>query len=846
MKKTETLKKLTVEIVIFALSILFFVIFNYSNINSPMVDDNVFQWEPIIEKCFADIFDGRGIPYYNFYEYRGLDIFSTGYYGQLNPFMYIAYLISRFIFSFDIKVLVVYIIMMYSLGNVMMYKMLSEMKISPSVKAIMQLSYATSFFFFLYEFYYFSFNNFFFVPFFILMLYKTHDTKYEWFVPPVLLAASMLLGHIQYSSYYVILFCVIQAVFAVQKKSIRPLLIMFTGIMAFGLLNSSYMISMMGSSTNREKSGLLRIEFFSESIKQSAILKLINIVITPDQVSDRYNYQKNVCLGILPLLCYSILISKRIPEFADKLYERFCNYRFNKKDDKNEESLKKTILTIYDVSIIFFGIFIFFFGDKDLFTIISIVCYVVLAVLALRYLLKHSKYSSDNESKKLRSLFFTALTLTAIIAAFPFNIAMAALVAGYCWLFLGKKRSKLNFTDDEKFIHTLCFAALFFMVLGAGEEQWLANILYHVPIFNRFRFLYKCAFLYIPLMTIIGAFLLNKYKVSEGLMKKAVKPALILIALNSCLSVTSILYTINSGEHKYINNDYYGYFDTDGDKAAIEKRMDELGIDKNYRFLTLANDHDLTAESASTMCSYTLAKNYSTTFSAFTLAGYDSTFSWTSYEQSDHILENISSEYNLSGIASTKILNRLNNTDPEFSSVMHDQFVRNGVRYIIYPKAMEEYYTSMVSFAERFDDISVVRNEPWVKDCMIMELEGTYPVCRDEQNEELNLTTHMDEISFEIAFEKPETVRLSLVYNDNILVEAVDESGSTEIITAEADEYGYIRVVVPDGRHTVKVTYQSGIKDIAVVLACVSLILAVISVVIVSFMKKKKDVPAKA
>ena len=145
------------------ISVVLWSLLNHSNINSLMADDNLHQWEPIIEVVFGKIFSSGEIAQYDFFNHKGLDIFSSGYYGQLNPFMYFSYMVSRFLFSFDVKVLTVYMISKYSLGNIMLYLVLSELKISAPVKAVSLAAYGSMLFFFSWGIYYFTFNNYFFM-----------------------------------------------------------------------------------------------------------------------------------------------------------------------------------------------------------------------------------------------------------------------------------------------------------------------------------------------------------------------------------------------------------------------------------------------------------------------------------------------------------------------------------------------------------------------------------------------------------------------------------------------------------------------------------------------------------
>ena len=93
---------------IFFYSIVVFCILLAKNVDSFYSDDNAMQWGPVARPAFDRLFETGRIPYWDFYQYKGIDIFSSGYYGLTNPFMYISYFISRFIFSYSVDMLTIY------------------------------------------------------------------------------------------------------------------------------------------------------------------------------------------------------------------------------------------------------------------------------------------------------------------------------------------------------------------------------------------------------------------------------------------------------------------------------------------------------------------------------------------------------------------------------------------------------------------------------------------------------------------------------------------------------------------------------------------------------------------
>ena len=260
-------------LVIVLYSILFFAVILSKNRSSLYVDDNILQWGPVINKAFDNIFSGKGIPYWNFYQYKGINIFSSGYYGLLNPFMYVSYAISHYLLNGFLETLIVYEIIMYMLGNLMMYKILRTLNLKRSTIIIAMLTYSTSVIFFLFSFYYFTFNNYFFMPFLMWTFIQTNSKRIRYFIPGIVLAFSLLMGHVQFSCYYVMVYCIFQVVASVQKKKLKELVPLMTNLMIFIGLSSGIIIGSMKVSGDRSLILSGNEGFFDLSVAISNIFK---------------------------------------------------------------------------------------------------------------------------------------------------------------------------------------------------------------------------------------------------------------------------------------------------------------------------------------------------------------------------------------------------------------------------------------------------------------------------------------------------------------------------------------------------------------------------------------------
>lgn len=125
---------------------------------------------------------------------------------------------------------------------IIMCRVMKELSLHLATIIISLIAYSTSILFFSYAFYYFTFNNFFFMPLFLWIMMRTRNYKSRWFVPGIIMAFSLLMGHVQYSCYYVIAYCIIQVVFAVQDKDWKTILPIFTTIALFAGLSSVFSV----------------------------------------------------------------------------------------------------------------------------------------------------------------------------------------------------------------------------------------------------------------------------------------------------------------------------------------------------------------------------------------------------------------------------------------------------------------------------------------------------------------------------------------------------------------------------------------------------------------------------
>lgn len=210
-------KKVMIPMLIFICSFITMVSFTGFDKEAFLYDDNRTQWYPVIEKVYEQLFTDGTLPSYNFYLAKGLPIAEPGYYGILNPFMMLSYLIAH-AFPCCINTIMVYICLLTSLGCVFVYGICRqlEIEVKNAVAAIAALLSCGTFISFFY--WYYIFNNILFIPMLIYALLKFRGTKAEYFACGSILALDIFCGNVQYTFYHYMIYGIMALVMILLKK----------------------------------------------------------------------------------------------------------------------------------------------------------------------------------------------------------------------------------------------------------------------------------------------------------------------------------------------------------------------------------------------------------------------------------------------------------------------------------------------------------------------------------------------------------------------------------------------------------------------------------------------------
>lgn len=804
-------------LVIVLYSILFFAVILSKNRSSLYVDDNILQWGPVINKAFDNIFSGKGIPYWNFYQYKGINIFSSGYYGLLNPFMYVSYAISHYLLNGFLETLIVYEIIMYMLGNLMMYKILRTLNLKRSTIIIAMLTYSTSVIFFLFSFYYFTFNNYFFMPFLMWTFIQTNSKRIRYFIPGIVLAFSLLMGHVQFSCYYVMVYCIFQVVASVQKKKLKELVPLMTNLMIFIGLSSGIIIGSMKVSGDRSLILSGNEGFFDLSVAISNIFKPICIVLFNNKTISYGNYMNYIGLGFFAWFCLLYAASA-----IKTLYTKTeCGIQLAvSKLTSHGKISNKSRLLLY--GILYFASVraaVYYLFEQYHYSPIADAVIVILIAISVVCLLVHDQKTNTHymTSHKLRAGCVLFLILLFLVLKLDFVLYLAAIVCYIHFFIKGKGQNKYN--ESEKLMHIFLFAAVFFVIMAEGSGHGIADILGHLPFISEFRFLYKCSFIYVPLIIVTGAYKLDS-------MKKYYKPVIIASLVSVIFSFVAILYFMLSGTHNFINNKHYDYWDYKNIKPEVESLLYENHIDHNYRFLTIGKIYkdNMTysnnpVEYSSKICFYGFTKNICTEYGLFSLNGYDNIFSKKGFDQSNAIMKDISTEGMVCNMVASPLSYLQYMKEPEWINKFEDQMISNGVKYVLVDKNSPKAIEAFTKVIEKCPKLTISTVRDWTRGMELIEIDGVSPICSYGDNIEIPIKADLDTLNFDADFAKDTEIVVSMTYVDNYKLTLYQDGRSVGDAKLTETSDGYISAVIPKGNYTVQLSYENKGMDITVLIA---------------------------
>lgn len=444
---------------------------------------------------------------------------------------------------------------------------------------------------------------------------------------------------------------------------------------------------------------------------------------------------------------------------------------------------------------------------------------VVLTAVSVVCLLVRDQRSDTHylTSPKLRTSCVLFLILLFLLLKLDFVLYLAAIVCYIHFFIKGKGQNKYN--ESEKLMHCFLFAAAFFVIMAEGSGHGIADILSHLPFIREFRFLYKCSFIYVPLIIVTGAYKL------DGI-KKYYKTAIIASIISSVSSFVIVLYFMLSGNHVYINNKHYDYLDYKNIKSEVEILLDKNHIDNNYRFLTIGKIYrdnvtyyNNPIEYSSKICFYGFTKNISTEYGLFSLNGYDNIFSKKGFDQSNAIMSSITDEGMMCNMVASPLNYLQYMKDPEWINKFEDQMISNGVKYVLVDKNSPKAIEAFTQVIEKCPKLTISTVRDWTRGMELIEIDGVSPICSYGDNIEIPIKADLDTLNFDTDFAKDTEIVVSMTYVDNYKLTLYQDGRSVGDAELSETSDGYISAVIPKGNYTVQLSYENKEMDITVLIA---------------------------
>lgn len=839
---------MVVLIIVFSLVTL--SIITFGNPNVFLVDDNILQWEPIINKSFDNLFSEGYIPYIDFYQYKMFNVLDCGYYSLNNPIMLIAYILGRFIFESRLGSICIYIYIMFVLGNVVMYLLLRRLNISKLNTCIAVLIYSSVSNFILYGFYYFTFNNYFFIPFLLLVILSFDKSKFSYFATGICLAFSLLLGHIQYTFYYYMVYGIVMFVIAFAYNR-RYLMIMFTNIVVGIILSAPQLVALVSISGNRSEvigtaNEFLKIPMLWDNMIIFFAIPLYFVGETYQMINaggalrEELDYLSTsfVYLGALvPLYAvFLVVFFKKILHFILNNIEVRSLSLSKKIGNKNMTTLSGIFCFISIGILLIWSLIIsnnYFVSGSNIYIINKFIYFMitVMIILALIFMRMSQRNGIEKWQKWIVGMLMIYYPLaTVVIATYYFLnqkiIHLGGAFPHFCSNNIVKKTKSLNYY----IVIGSVVASIFFILLSIGESGGIAIVLSKIPIINSFRFLYKCEFIFIPLMVIPAAFALNN-------IKKKRKSVIFGVVMLSLIGISNSCYLMNSGLHTYSNNSRYCYNSGIDYTELISSTIDKIGTDKNnYRFLAITEGNESFAdgsytESASVDFCDKMTKNMSTMVGVFTLAGYDNTFTKMSYEQSNLILNdiNLNNMYTnaINGYKDLNKLVKLTDNDPKIRKLYY-QLKYNSVKYYLFDKNATKSLDAFKRLCDKIPELSIIREVDFVNDTILIEIDGVDSLCKTNDGKSIPLNSKMAELNFNLDKESTKYITLSFTYDKNYRAVLRTPDGSEKELDVVNDDLGYTRIITQNvGAGIVTLYYDNILDNLVIAFSAVICILLI-------------------
>ena len=618
-------------------------------------DDNMTEFYPIIDKSYNQFLRTGQYPVYDFFQQKGMIIADEGYYGQTNVLLFVSWLLNRYVFhNFDF--INIYAVLCVLLGNVFWYCLFKRLKISTSVICITIAMLSASSTFFSFAYWYYVFNIYISIP---MLIYGIHiammsTSVFSYILAGLSLTFSLTLGNVQYSLYLYIAYTVIFVSYILLSKNYKKLY---------------HFISNLGA----------------------AIFLSLPLLLILLKASERRALFTNHEFFVFPV---------------DFLHQFLFSFVPNKYFSLNTTELFAGSPFANNYDFLFNGYFVFagllFFIDS------------LLGINKKQFgILK--RWIMENSVLLSKIFIVTLISVTYLTKNLWISLLFA--IGLYCIAYFLYQIKNRYISTEQKYDHFtigIFSAIVFFSIFEMGKHFIIADILGLIPVINQFRYLCKISFIIIPLLAIIAAAILEKYKKRWTV---CIALFFVLVGLKNNYEMTS------NGKHRWYNGFHKESSEKFLDYKTLLQEFEKNNIDlKNYRLMPIYTTFDY-APFGDYFDSRLLSSNISTMIGNYSAGGYEMAAISNGYRSLNRIFSNEGFDYRrTAGISGHRFFSDCRN-NKNYAYECAKQISINSIKYFLIDKN-SPYLSDFENFIEESEDLKLERKIILSNDTVVFSITG--------------------------------------------------------------------------------------------------------------------------
>lgn len=689
-------------------------------------DDNYTQFFPVIEKVYETFITKGRLPQLDFNQMRGMLIGDEGYYGQMNPLLFIAWLLSHF---FNISDCVdVYAIICVTLGNIAWNQLLKKCEYKCSVRFVVIAMTTASACFFWSGYWFYVFNCYISIP---LLLHGCYMIVASGGLASYVLAGFSLffclsLGNAQYTFYCYVIFAIIMAFYIIASRNYKQFWKFISNIIVALALSGPILFLQLGAGSRR-----------SEIVGSMFLTGPVGII-------------QQFVFSFLPY------------NWVEKIIGESDSFSF-----LNENSVNTHI----------------FSGFLFISVVAFLACwYYDVFRLELQLVLNQVKAKKREHVFLFILVFLLLIAMTHNAGISLFYECTIILIVVACASIRNKSLASIKASDDSLllFVRGGVLAITFLLILEMGKGYGIADLLSAIPFINQFNYLSKISFILTPLMAFVAAYMLNIIKHNKYI--------IILCACFVALGIYNNHYISSSNTHPHYNEWSESQCDEFlQSRGTLVSEFLKNGMDiMNYRFLPFITD-DENDTYGDYPDAGLLTSNHATFLGLYELGGYEMAYTQAGYSSSDAIFPSKGFSYaRTSAVSSFSFFKRCME-DPEYARKAVSQMIMNGARYCVFNNG-SPYIDDFEDFIGSDERVKIARMIALSNDTTIFEIDGvdrlfsSASVLEFSSMDEIILQSERDV--------QDNVINSSFSYFDNLHAYYLDDSGEKVPLLIEEDDQG--------------------------------------------------------